>query len=76
MSERDTNVRSASEAESAEAFAVAGQSKERGLLGELVSFMAETRSWWMLPLLIVFGLLGVVLVLGATGIAPFLYVMW
>ncbi|MFT4515170.1 MAG: hypothetical protein ACI89X_000013 [Planctomycetota bacterium] len=73
MSERDTNGREISERDGAKEFAAAGQAKERGLVGELVSFMAETRSWWMLPLLIVFGLLGVILVLGATGVAPFLY---
>ena len=54
-------------------FAAAGKAKERGLVGELWSFMAESRSWWMLPLLIVFALLGLMLVLGATGAAPFLY---
>lgn len=61
------------ERDDANEFAEAGQAKERGLIGELVSFMAETKSWWMLPLLIVFGLLGVLLVLGATGVAPFIY---
>tara|TARA_R110002072_G_scaffold206029_1_gene363805 strand:- start:15108 stop:15326 length:219 start_codon:yes stop_codon:yes gene_type:complete len=68
MSESDNN-----EPDGAREFAAAGQAKERGLIGELLSFMAETRSWWMLPLLIVFALLGVILVLGATGVAPFIY---
>lgn len=54
-------------------FAVAGKASERGLVGELLAFMKESNSWWMLPILIVFGILGAVLVLGATGVAPFLY---
>ena len=62
-----------SERDGGQEFVEAGKAKDRGLFGELVSFMAETRSWWMLPLLIVFALLGLILVLGATGVAPFLY---
>lgn len=54
-------------------FAAAGKADERGLVSELIAFMKETNSWWMTPLLVVFGLLGVVLVLGATGAAPFIY---
>lgn len=54
-------------------FAEAGQARERGLVGELLAFMKESNSWWMLPLLIVFGILGVLLVLAATGVAPFIY---
>ncbi|HZN41342.1 MAG TPA: DUF5989 family protein [Planctomycetota bacterium] len=50
----------------------AGQ-EERGLVAEFVAFMAENKVWWMAPILIVFLLLGVLLVLGATGVAPFLY---
>ncbi|MFT7536692.1 MAG: hypothetical protein ACI85K_002646 [Hyphomicrobiaceae bacterium] len=68
MSEDDT-----SERDGAAEFAAAGQAKERGLFGKLVSFMAETRSWWVLPLLIAVALLGLILMLGATGVAPFIY---
>jgi hypothetical protein len=47
--------------------------KERGLIAEFLGFLRETRTWWLAPILIVFLLLGVLLVLGATGVAPFLY---
>jgi len=57
-------------------FVNAGKAEEQGLVAELWSFMAHSNSWWMLPLLIVFGVLGVLLVLGATGVAPFIYIMW
>jgi hypothetical protein len=50
----------------------AGQ-EDRGLIAEFWAFMAENKMWWLTPILIVFLLLGVLLVLGATGIAPFLY---
>ena len=56
-----------------EFLAAAGHDQQRSLLSELVAFMRDTKAWWMAPILVVLGLVGTVLVLGATGIAPFLY---
>lgn len=57
-------------------FLDAAQDQERGLVSEFVMFMAENKMWWLAPILIVFGLLGVLLVLGATGVAPFIYTLF
>ena len=57
-------------------FLEAGRAKDRGLVGEFVAFMAENKAWWLTPILIVFALFGVLLVLGATGAAPFIYVLF
>jgi len=57
-------------------FLAAASEKERGIVSEFVAFMAENKVWWMTPILVVFGLLGVLLVLGATGAAPFLYTLF
>ena len=54
-------------------FMQAAGKEERGLVAEFVAFMAENKMWWLAPILIVFLLLGILLILGATGIAPFLY---
>lgn len=54
-------------------FMQAAGKEERGLVAEFVAFMAENKAWWMFPILIVFLLLGILLILGATGVAPFLY---
>lgn len=54
-------------------FLEAAGGEERGLVAEFVAFMAENKMWWLTPILIVFLLLGVLLILGATGVAPFLY---
>jgi len=35
--------------------------------------MSENKAWWMAPILIVLALFALLLVLGATGVAPFLY---
>lgn len=57
-------------------FLNAAQEEERGLVAEFVMFMAENKMWWLTPILVVFGLLGVLLVLGATGVAPFIYTLF
>ena len=57
-------------------FLDAAETSSGGLMGEFFGFMKENAKWWLLPFLIVFGLLGIVLVLGTTGAAPFIYTMF
>lgn len=57
-------------------FLQAAGDKERGIISEFVAFMAENKMWWLAPILIVFGLLGILLILGATGAAPFIYTLF
>ena len=56
-------------------FLQAAGGEDRGIVGEFVQFMAENKVWWLTPILVVFLLLGVLLVLGATGVAPFIYAL-
>lgn len=56
-------------------FLQAANEQDRGLVAEFIAFMAENKMWWLTPILIVFGLLGVLLILGATGVAPFIYAL-
>ena len=56
-------------------FLQAATQEERGLVAEFVAFMSENKVWWLTPILIVFGLLGILLILGATGVAPFIYAL-
>jgi Family of unknown function (DUF5989) len=58
------------------AFLDAADGKERGIVGEFLAFMGENKVWWMAPILIVLLLVGVLLVLGATGVAPFIYTLF
>lgn len=57
-------------------FLQAAAQEERGLVAEFIAFMGENKMWWLTPILVVFGLLGVLLVLGATGMAPFIYTLF
>jgi len=47
-----------------------------GLWRELWGFMKENKKWWMLPILLVLLLCGLLIYLGATGAAPFIYTLF
>lgn len=57
-------------------FAMAGQTRDRGLIGEFLGFCAENSKWWLVPFLVVFGLMSALLLLGSTGAAPFIYTLF
>lgn len=54
-------------------FEKAGETAHESFLGEFIAFLVENKKWWMAPILIVFGLLGVLAVLSSTAAAPFIY---
>lgn len=47
-----------------------------GLLGELWGFLKVTKKWWLAPILIVLLLVAVLVVLGSTSVAPFIYTLF
>lgn len=47
--------------------------KQASLLREFIDFIFENKKWWMIPILIVFALIGLLAVLSSTGAAPFIY---
>ena len=47
-----------------------------GIVREFWQFIVENKSWWMIPIMIVFGLFSVLLVLAGTGALPFIYTMF
>jgi hypothetical protein len=58
-------------------FEKAGQNAgKESLFGEFVDFLAENRNWWLLPILIVLALLGLLIVLSNSAVAPFIYTLF
>ncbi len=51
----------------------AGPAGESGILREFVDFLVHNKKWWLLPIVIVLLLLGVLIMLGGTAAAPFIY---
>ena len=46
------------------------------LLHEFGIFLKHNKKWWLLPILLVFLCFAVILVLGSTAAAPFIYTLF
>jgi hypothetical protein len=46
------------------------------LLSELLGFLRENRKWWLIPVVVALLLIGLLVVLGGTAVAPFIYTLW
>ena len=44
-----------------------------GIVAEFVDFLVHNKKWWLAPIIIVLLLLGVLVVLGSSGVLPFIY---
>jgi hypothetical protein len=57
-------------------FLEAGKEKEGNLVSELIGFMSENKKWWLSPIIAILLLLGALIFLGGSGIAPFIYTLF
>ena len=53
----------------------AGQKRD-SFLTEFAQFLMTNKKWWMIPILVVLLLVGVLLVVGGSGVAPFIYTLF
>ena len=47
-----------------------------GLLRELWGFLRANKKWWLLPIFLALLLLGALVLLAGTGLAPFIYTLF
>jgi hypothetical protein len=57
-------------------FEKAGKQKQHSLMKEFALFVMENKKWWLTPIFIVFALVGLLIALGSTGAAPFIYTLF
>ena len=46
------------------------------LVSEFVDFLKHSKKWWLTPIIVVLLLIGLLLVLGSSVAAPFIYTIW
>ena len=46
------------------------------LIAEFLYFLGQNKKWWLLPILIVMGMVGILVLLAGTGAAPFIYTLF
>mgnify|MGYP001194824731 CR=1 FL=1 len=48
-----------------------------GICAELIAFLLHRKMWWLIPMVSVLLFFGVIIVVGsATGVGPFIYVLF
>ena len=57
-------------------FAAGAQTKSVGIVSELFEFLRVNKKWWLLPIVFVLLLLALLIVLGGTALAPFIYTVF
>jgi hypothetical protein len=57
-------------------FLARASGKQAGLVSELIGFLKANKKWWLAPILIAILLLGLLVVLGGTAAAPFIYTLF
>ena len=50
--------------------------KQAGLLTEMWDFLRHNKRWWLTPIIIVLLAFGVLIALGSTAAAPFIYTLF
>jgi membrane glycosyltransferase len=53
----------------------AGQS-QTGVFREYVAFLRHNKKWWLIPIVVTLLLVGVLVILGSTAAAPFIYTLF
>jgi hypothetical protein len=57
-------------------FAQQAAQRQAVLVRELVDFLLHNKKWWLAPLVAVLLLVGLLVILGGTGAAPFIYTLF
>jgi hypothetical protein len=47
-----------------------------GLVAEFVDFLLHNKKWWLTPIILVLLLVGLLVVIGASGVGPLIYTIF
>ena len=57
-------------------FEEAGEENQLSLVQEFGLFVVENKKWWLIPILLILGCIGLFVLLAPTGVAPFIYTLF
>lgn len=57
-------------------FAEQAELESTGLLREYWDFLRHNKKWWLVPIIVALLLVGVLVILGGTAAAPFIYTLF
>ncbi len=61
------------QSETSKEFARQAQGSSDNLFREVFGFMRENKKWWLTPIIVGLLIVGAIVVLGGTAMAPFIY---
>jgi hypothetical protein len=61
---------------SAESFEQAARAGRTSIVREFWQFLGHNKKWWLLPIVLVFVVLGALMILSTTAAAPFIYTLF
>jgi hypothetical protein len=47
-----------------------------GLIAEFLDFLKTSKKWWLTPIIVVLLLIGALIILSGTAVAPFIYTLF
>jgi hypothetical protein len=65
-----------SEPDKKQDFEKLAEEAQPGIVAEFIDFLAHNKKWWLLPILLVVGLLGLLAIFAGSGAAPFIYTLF
>lgn len=57
-------------------FIAQASGKQTGLVAEFFGFLKANKKWWLAPIIVSILLLGLLVILGGTAAAPFIYTLF
>jgi hypothetical protein len=54
----------------------ASETRRRGLLGDFWDFLRQNKKWWLLPIVLMLFLLGLLIFMSGSALAPFIYTLF
>ncbi len=60
----------------AEQFEEEAGGEQIGIVAEFVDFVLHNKKWWLTPIIVVLLAVGLLIMLGSTGAAPFIYTLF
>ncbi len=64
------------ESQGQEDFAAQAAAQRSGLVAEFVDFLKDNKKWWLAPIILSILALGLLVMLGGTAAAPFIYTLF